>query len=120
DYCLLTHPDIAIILNIDDRNCGAKHEDAAHDNRIDRFVIIYTMDDRTPEDSIDDLGEGDKEIEDAHVDSHFSGRNAASQDSIRHGKNTGTSNAYPNHAKDQGVRIFSKKDRDQTDSTTKQ
>ena len=85
------------IVNINHTHGSAEHKYPCQHQGIDRLVMIKVFYGRTADDAVNNLGNGDEEIENSHIDSHFTWRDGAGKDHVRHGQYAGPGHTHADH-----------------------
>lgn len=81
------------------------HEQAGQGQHPHGIAGKAVFDDGTPGQSDDDLRDGDREVEDAHVDSHVPGFDGPREDGIGHGEDSGPGDADADHRDHQRILV---------------
>lgn len=94
-----------VFFDQEDRHGGQQHEDPGERQHVGRVGGEAVLDDGTAGQSDDDLGDGDREIEDTHVYAHAAWLDCARQDGVGHGEDARPGDADPHHREHQRVLV---------------
>lgn len=84
---LIIHINRHSILHIKRTQCTNNHEDSGENDCINCLVTIKVFHDWSAENTVKDLWEGDEEVENPHVNAHFTSRDRSCKNRVWHGKN---------------------------------
>ena len=85
------------VLDESDRHGGQQHENGGQGDHGHRTSAEQLRDDQTAGESDDDLRNGDREVEDTHVDPHAARLDGPREDGVGHGQDTGPGDADAHH-----------------------
>ena len=115
-----TKLNILIIVYVQYRNRAAEHKYPSQNNSINGLPAEEVLHYPATKKAVYDLGEGDKEVKDAHVYAHFFGRDRSLKDGIRHSQDTRPGQADSYHRKNKQRWVMDKKYGYQPDTTNSQ
>ena len=76
------------------------HTDTGHDDAKDRIVSEEIFENEPAENTANDLGNGDRHVEKAHINSHLAGRYGTGQHRIGHRQDTSPGDTDTDHRND--------------------
>src|ERR1700754_2758432 len=81
---LLLNANGAAVIDEEDGYGRSYQAETGKDDRINGLPSVYMFDDPATQQTIDDLWQRDKEIEDPHIDAHLPRRQTAAENNIGH------------------------------------